>query len=230
MALEPITRKEQIIAGKELEPITRMEKFLKEYGGGSGPADWNTMLNRPFYEEVTETESPINIQWDGNTDGLVSAAGVAFKVSGLVFSDEVAKTCTMTDSNGETVPLADVWDDFTGNGETLLGDLSMIGPVFICRTAGAEFDGAVFPETGIYFMLEDGQYATSLTSDELVVQRTEVLKKLDPKYLPDTVATKDDLEAARSYVILNSSTEGSTKQFKITVDDSGTLSATEVTS
>ena len=34
MALEPITRQEQIIAGKDLEPITRMEKFLKQYGGG----------------------------------------------------------------------------------------------------------------------------------------------------------------------------------------------------
>ena len=36
MALEPITRQEQIIAGKDLEPITRMEMFLKYYGGGSG--------------------------------------------------------------------------------------------------------------------------------------------------------------------------------------------------
>lgn len=44
-----------------------------------------------------------------------------------------------------------------------------------------------------------------------------------------TFATKADLEAARPYVILNSSTKGSTKQFKVTVDDSGTLSATEVT-
>ena len=36
MALEPITRQEQIIAGKDLEPITRMEKFLKYFGGGGG--------------------------------------------------------------------------------------------------------------------------------------------------------------------------------------------------
>ena len=35
MELEPITRQEQIIAGKNLEPITRMERFLKEYVGGS---------------------------------------------------------------------------------------------------------------------------------------------------------------------------------------------------
>lgn len=36
MALEPITRKEKIIAGQDLTPITRMEKFLKQYGGGGG--------------------------------------------------------------------------------------------------------------------------------------------------------------------------------------------------
>ena len=36
MALEPITRKEKIIAGEDLQPITRLEKFLKEYGGSDG--------------------------------------------------------------------------------------------------------------------------------------------------------------------------------------------------
>ena len=35
MALEPITRQEKIIAGQNLTPITRMERFLKEFGGGS---------------------------------------------------------------------------------------------------------------------------------------------------------------------------------------------------
>ena len=36
MALEPITRKEKIIAGQDLTPITRMEMFLKNFGGGGG--------------------------------------------------------------------------------------------------------------------------------------------------------------------------------------------------
>lgn len=36
MALKPITRKEQIIAGKDLTPITRKEMFLKQLAGGSG--------------------------------------------------------------------------------------------------------------------------------------------------------------------------------------------------
>ena len=36
MALEPITRQEKIIAGQDLTPITRLEMFLKEYGGSGG--------------------------------------------------------------------------------------------------------------------------------------------------------------------------------------------------
>ena len=36
MELEPITRQEKIIAGQDLTPITRMEMFLKEYGGSGG--------------------------------------------------------------------------------------------------------------------------------------------------------------------------------------------------
>ena len=40
MALEPITRKEKIIAGQDLTPITRMEKFLKQFGGGGSGGGW----------------------------------------------------------------------------------------------------------------------------------------------------------------------------------------------
>lgn len=44
-----------------------------------------------------------------------------------------------------------------------------------------------------------------------------------PKELPD------GLELGNNYIILSSSTANSTKKFKITVDDTGTLTATEVT-
>ena len=36
MELEPITRQEKIIAGQDLTPITRMEMFLKQFGGSGG--------------------------------------------------------------------------------------------------------------------------------------------------------------------------------------------------
>lgn len=55
------------------------------------------------------------------------------------------------------------------------------------------------------------------------VQTAHELKQLDEKYIPSTIQrVGDDL-------FLSSSTAESTKKFKITVDDSGTISATEVT-
>ena len=48
MALEPITRQEKIIAGQDLTPITRMEKFLKDFGGGGGGEP-------DFYVNVVDT-------------------------------------------------------------------------------------------------------------------------------------------------------------------------------
>lgn len=57
MALEPITRQEKIIAGQDLTPITRMEKFLKQYGGGSGGVtSWNDLTDKPFGETTTVKE------------------------------------------------------------------------------------------------------------------------------------------------------------------------------
>ena len=50
------------------------------------------------------------------------------------------------------------------------------------------------------------------------------IKKLEEKYLPDSVFKDGDTE-----FILASSTAGSTKKFKVTVDDTGILTTTEVT-
>ena len=44
MELEPITRQEKIIAGQDLTPITRMEQFLKKFGGSGGGGGGGGML------------------------------------------------------------------------------------------------------------------------------------------------------------------------------------------
>ena len=66
-----------------------------------------------------------------------------------------------------------------------------------------------------------GSYANatiSVSQTKTVTTKKYQAKKLSKELLPDI-----------SDVILNSSTPGSTKKFRITVDDAGTLSATEVT-
>lgn len=66
-----------------------------------------------------------------------------------------------------------------------------------------------------------GSYANatiSISQTKTVTTKKYQTKKISKELLPDI-----------SDVILNSSTPGSTKKFRITVDDAGTLKATEVT-
>lgn len=90
-----------------------------------------------------------------------------------------------------------------------------------------EFYGLVFPEKGVYFeFTSEGRYTTGVASAESDTPEItwdgniETIKTIDPKYIPSEL----------NEIILPSSTSGSSKKFKITVDDSGAISATEVTS
>lgn len=79
---------------------------------------------------------------------------------------------------------------------------------------------------GTYFIVENNVLYLMTSDDNLIGRRhtisiDEVVKKVEPipkRYIPDMDS-----------IILNSSTEGSTKKFKITVDDSSTLTTTAVT-
>ena len=83
MALEPITRQEQIIAGKDLEPITRMEMFLKQYGGGSSGGE------KPFFTGTLDR--------DMSAENLISGFNYAATETQVYYplvklsDDEVAK-------------------------------------------------------------------------------------------------------------------------------------------
>lgn len=80
-----------------------------------------------------------------------------------------------------------------------------------------------------------GQFNTMWHSDDSV-EHTYTLYRItsttvttiDEKFIPDTIARVSDVSAPKTEFILASSTEGSTKQFKITIDDAGTLTVTEV--
>ena len=89
MALEPITRQEKIIAGENLEPITRMEQFLKQYGGsggsGGGAADDVYTIKRITNGETNE------IELQGNYAGAMEAwqGGKKLKfVEGTIFGGQ----------------------------------------------------------------------------------------------------------------------------------------------
>ncbi len=84
----------------------------------------------------------------------------------------------------------------------------------------------VFPEKGVYFYsLSYGLYTTGIASADSDTPEitwdgnVETIKTIDSKYIPGEL----------NEIILPSSTSGSSKKFKITVDDSGTITATETT-
>ena len=118
--------------------------------------------------------------------------------------------------NATTAPEENV--DF-GNGSF---SASMV--IFIA-TDNVESSGVVFPEKGVYFMSFNGKYVTGIASadsdtPEIVWDgNVETIKTIDPKYIPSEL----------NEVILPSSTPSSTKKFKITVNDNGAITATEVT-
>ena len=60
--------------------------------------------------------------------------------------------------------------------------------------------------------------------DSIVLEKTN-----QPGYIPVSTSLGPCYFSDLSQVIIKSSTEGSIKKFKLSVDDSGTISATEVT-
>ena len=90
-----------------------------------------------------------------------------------------------------------------------LGNYTYIGTI--------DFDSLRRGRTGWCVAATPGGIFGFANPDTTMSVWTTVIHKIDEKYLPDTYS-----------VILPSSTEGSTKKFKITVDDSGTISAVEV--
>lgn len=85
MALEPITRQEKIIAGQDLTPITRLEKFLKDFGGGGGgEPDFNVnVVNTSFDEQgvayltLDATNEQIGTAYESGKHVFINILGLA---------------------------------------------------------------------------------------------------------------------------------------------------------
>ena len=212
MALEPITRQEKIIAGQDLTPITRMEKFLKDFGGGGAQSDWNQndstapdyVKNRPFYAVYEET-----VLFDESTVSSFSETGNG------IYTTMLESTFSLTVGNIYKVS----WDGSVyectcvsnPDNMKLIGNLSIMGDT---------------ADTGEPFIIADSDQGVRIGTLDTSASHTisisqcvagEVVK-IDEKFIPDV-----------SSLIVKSSTADSTKKFRITVDDSGTISATEVT-
>ena len=190
---------------------------LSLVGGGEGKA----------YQYVV-TDEDGNVKWEDrlaydDSRVVVDFGGVAQFVK---VSDEVPSWATADApmkywaSNGEE-GTASPEHYVSIDNESFLTD----GMAFIMAD-NVEFNGHVFPEKGVYFLLGDSFYVSGLASADSDTPEITwdgnigTLKTIDPKYIPSEL----------NEIVLPSSTSGSSKKFKITVDDSGAISATEVTS
>lgn len=172
MALEPITRQEKIIAGQDLTPITRMEMFLKNFGGGGGGS-----VPKPLtYDYMPEGYPKKTVQ----TTVPMEEQEVAFSdVGGGMYGNTVLVEISLVLGQTYTVN----WDGTEYecvcvdiNGMLAIGNVSL---------AGASED------TGEPFLYADGKFGTPDTSPShtISVKTTgEVVTPMAEEFLPATVA------------------------------------------
>ena len=121
-------------------------------------------------------------------------------------------------SDGQTYTV--VWDgvEYSCVGHVAAGGSYIGNPVAF----GAESTGEPF----VYANLNPSiwvSYDTATTHTIKVMRQQVTYTPIDVNFIPNTIQRVGD------DVIISSSTADSTKKFKITVNDSGTISATEVT-
>lgn len=136
--------------------------------------------NRPFYD------GPLSITWDGVTKGHAShmydSSNYLVKITDKIFTDEELQTAKFVISeNGTTteVVVADVWEN-RASTNALTGILYNSRPcVYVVRQAGT------FVGPGTYFLYN---YSSKIYIQSLTVGSDADIKKIDEKYIPDTIA------------------------------------------
>ena len=160
---------------------------------------YNDLTDKPFYEETEIVNEPLNITWDGNTEGLVSINNQFYKVSDLALTDEEIKLSTI-EFNNILMPIGDSWEEGLANGQVIPSEEATFAfLIIVARKDKAIISNGTIeieiPEKGIYFGVNPGGYVSALTTTEPIEQTKTVVHKLDEKYLPDgaTVYYGDDV-------------------------------------
>ena len=156
--------------------------------GPSGPISWNDLTDRPFYEEGTGAV----IEWDGNTEGRdqVTLNGTPshwYKVSDLTPTEDELSAFVIEASDGTVYP-----NELVGS---FVGEDMLFAQVFIVfYNTEATLDGALLsvPSPGIYFVCVDGVYIEKFTYGSTTI------KKLDEKFIPDTIARVGEVSGGLS--------------------------------
>ena len=200
MALEPITRQEKIIAGQDLTPITRMEIFLKNFGGGGGGS-----VPKPLtYDYMPEGYPKKSVQ----TTTLMEEQELAFALAGgAVYIALLTEALDIAEGQTYTVN----WDGTeyrcvcgANNATLYIGNPAIMG-------AG--------DDTGEPFIYG---YNKNISSGQFATFDTSATHTISVKTIAETITPM-----AEEFMPMLTSPNGT--KYKLTVNDSGTISATEVT-
>ena len=182
MALEPITRQEKIIAGKDLEPVTRMEMFLKQFGGGGGGGSVPKPLTFDYMPEGYPKKGIeyVTLMEEQELEFTVIQSGAyTSTISENLPEIVVGQTYTVKWDGAEYECVGAAF----GEGQYVLGNLSI----------GFGGDDTGEPFIYVYVQNEDaafGYFATLDTSAShtIGVKRTEkVITPMAEEFLPATV-------------------------------------------
>lgn len=168
-----------------------MENFLKmlalagKGGSGSGaPSDWNAsegepghVLNRTHYEEVGLVELPIECEWDDSNDFymLMKPLNLEIGKTYIVNWNGTEYACVATEAESMGIPAVTIGN--LGNAGVGAEDNGM---PFLVSEVPAEVAAAI----GFYAIAQPLD-STQVTFS--IYAKSEVIKTLDPKYLPDGV-------------------------------------------
>lgn len=216
MALEPITRQEKIIAGQDLTPITRMEKFLKNFGGSGGgggaqPDLSQTDTTKPDYVKgIIRKESlpdgypykeveAYKITLPDDLSACENVSKYWYKVSDLTPAisevDEGQIVVSNVDGD-ETYAIKGMIASSDENGFAL-GE----GHVVVAFVPNYSFMEMTFPNAGIYFYALKGNVWVSE-----MAWSNETIHPMAPEFMPALTSPNGT-------------------KYKLTVADDGTLSA-----
>lgn len=171
-------------------------------GAGAYKCDWNKMVNKPFGEVLGDT-----LTWDGNTDGLDVFMN-SYKVSDVLPTIyDFANGGKMILSTGESIEFTSEDIHIVGAAQGLPSDM-IVDLEGHFAVVSEELGSAAGVSAGVYFAADayKGFHLASLTINGYTGFSS--IKRLDEKYMP----------------IL---TSPSGKKFKLSVDDSGAVTATE---
>lgn len=189
MELEAITRQEQIIAGKDLQPVTRMEFFLKAYGGG-GSGGGGSVPKPLTFDYMPDGYPTKSVQ----TTTLMEEQELAFTSAMGVYTATLTNAFEVVDGQTYTVN----WD---GTEYICVSSLTDMGPIIGNLSIAGESSNTGEPFIYTYNTEEaSGMFVTldTAASHTISVKTTEeTVTPIAEEYLPENLATKSEVEATQ---------------------------------